>query len=220
VSEALLIPFYLDKTPVGTVWIVSHKLERKFDREDERIVKLLANFASADWQLWKARASAEKLTEELMVANEALQSQAILYEREQQRAAQTLEDTKAQLSKKVVALENELDGLKNNLKRLWFSLIRIGLAWLLSFQKSKLINPLLSRNLHVCNPAASAKANYHISLRLGPCFCGFLDDMTFTLSDFGTISTGGKQHEAPRPSAHVIQRCQQLAAHVAVGRRR
>jgi hypothetical protein len=118
VSEALLIPFYLDKTPVGTVWIVSHKLERKFDREDERIVKVLANFASAGWQLWKARASAEKLTEELMVANEALQSQAILYEREQQRAAQTLEDTKAQLSKKVVALENELDGLKNNLKRL------------------------------------------------------------------------------------------------------
>jgi hypothetical protein len=73
VSEALLIPFYLDKTSVGTVWIVSHKLERKFDREDERIVKVLANFASAGWQLWKARASAEKLTEELMVANEALQ---------------------------------------------------------------------------------------------------------------------------------------------------
>jgi hypothetical protein len=35
--------------------------DRKFDQEDERIVKTLANFAAAGWQLWKARRTAEAL---------------------------------------------------------------------------------------------------------------------------------------------------------------
>jgi len=49
--EALLIPFQAHGKPVGTVWIVSHTDERKFDREDERVVRTLAQFASAGWQL-------------------------------------------------------------------------------------------------------------------------------------------------------------------------
>lgn len=118
ICEALLIPFYLDKNPVGTIWIVSHDLSRKFDREDERIVKVLANFASAGWQLWKARANAEKLSEELMVANESLQSQAILYKTEQHRMNQALEETKVHLLKKVMRLEDELDNVKKNLKKI------------------------------------------------------------------------------------------------------
>ena len=52
--EALLIPFHDHGTPVGTVWIVAHNDERIFDGEDERILRTLANFASAGWQLWKA----------------------------------------------------------------------------------------------------------------------------------------------------------------------
>jgi signal transduction histidine kinase len=51
--EALLIPFHDHGRPVGTVWIVSHTVERKFDPEDERIVRALSQFASAAWQLWK-----------------------------------------------------------------------------------------------------------------------------------------------------------------------
>lgn len=51
--EALLIPFHTNGTPIGTVWIVSHTADRQFDAEDERIVKVLAQFASAGWQLWK-----------------------------------------------------------------------------------------------------------------------------------------------------------------------
>ena len=57
--ETLLIPLHDHGTPVGTVWIVSHTFERKFDREDERIVRELTEFASAGWQLWKACAAAE-----------------------------------------------------------------------------------------------------------------------------------------------------------------
>jgi signal transduction histidine kinase/FixJ family two-component response regulator len=56
--EALLIPFHDHGTPVGTVWIVAHNDERKFDAEDERILRTLANFASAGWQLWKAAENA------------------------------------------------------------------------------------------------------------------------------------------------------------------
>ncbi len=59
IVEALLIPFHVEGRPVGTVWVVAHDEHRKFDREDEQIVKTLAEFASASWQLWKARADTE-----------------------------------------------------------------------------------------------------------------------------------------------------------------
>src|SRR5215218_6555776 len=49
--EALLIPFHIHGKPVGTVWVVSHTEDRKFDQEDERIVRELSLFASAGWQL-------------------------------------------------------------------------------------------------------------------------------------------------------------------------
>ena len=49
--EALLIPFHINGKPVGTVWVVSHTEDRKFDQEDERIVRELSLFASAGWQL-------------------------------------------------------------------------------------------------------------------------------------------------------------------------
>src|SRR5690349_4303393 len=51
--EALLFPFHAHGKPVGTVWIVSHRPERQFDREDARIVKLLTQYASSAWQLWQ-----------------------------------------------------------------------------------------------------------------------------------------------------------------------
>ena len=65
VVEALLVPFHVANKPVGTVWIVAHDENRKFDREDERITKVLAKFASVGWQLWKARSDAEQRTLEL-----------------------------------------------------------------------------------------------------------------------------------------------------------
>jgi signal transduction histidine kinase len=52
--EALLIPFHENGKPIGTVWVVSHTDDRKFDQEDERIVRELSQFASAGWQLLRA----------------------------------------------------------------------------------------------------------------------------------------------------------------------
>ena len=58
--EALLIPFQVRGRPVGTVWVVSHTDARKFDREDERVVRTLAQFAAAGWQLWNAIEAADE----------------------------------------------------------------------------------------------------------------------------------------------------------------
>jgi hypothetical protein len=80
--EALLIPFTVENRPVVTVWVVTHNEEHKFDQEDERIIRTLAQFAAAGWQLWQAQgtaesatASARELTKDLAAANETLQVQ-------------------------------------------------------------------------------------------------------------------------------------------------
>jgi signal transduction histidine kinase len=61
--EALLIPFHHNGSPIGTLWVVSHTADRKFDAEDERIVKVLAQFASSAWQLWKLYEAAAEASE-------------------------------------------------------------------------------------------------------------------------------------------------------------
>ncbi|MES2208019.1 MAG: ATP-binding protein [Pseudomonadota bacterium] len=48
--EVLLVPFYLNEMPIGTVWVVAHDHERKFDLEDLRIVQSLTRFASLAMQ--------------------------------------------------------------------------------------------------------------------------------------------------------------------------
>jgi two-component system, cell cycle sensor histidine kinase and response regulator CckA len=79
VVEALVIPFHAEGKPIGTLWVVADKDHRKFDREDERKVRTLAQFASAAWQLRNARAAAvaaveseHERTSELAAANAAL----------------------------------------------------------------------------------------------------------------------------------------------------
>jgi signal transduction histidine kinase/CheY-like chemotaxis protein len=57
--EALLLPFHLKGRPIGTVWVVAHTFDRHFDREDQRLIGVLAQFASAGWQLWNACETAE-----------------------------------------------------------------------------------------------------------------------------------------------------------------
>jgi PAS domain S-box-containing protein len=49
-EECLLVPFYVDGKAVGTVWAITHSARRRFDAEDERIMKVLAQFASVAYQ--------------------------------------------------------------------------------------------------------------------------------------------------------------------------
>jgi len=51
--EALLMPLYDRATAIGAIWMVSHDDERRFDREDERLIGVLSRFAAAGWQLRK-----------------------------------------------------------------------------------------------------------------------------------------------------------------------
>ncbi len=104
VVEALLIPFHVEDKPVGTVWVVAHDQRRKFDREDERIIKTLAQFASSAWQLWKARNTAEVAarTEKqhaatLTAINELLQVQVS----ERKRAEEQLQQLNIELETRV-----------------------------------------------------------------------------------------------------------------------
>src|SRR4029077_11273846 len=95
VVEALHVPFAVEGRPIGTVWVVAHDEVRKFDQEDERIVKTLAQFASAAWQLLKSEAAAEaaasaakQKARELAVANEALRFQINDRERAEEKLLQ------------------------------------------------------------------------------------------------------------------------------------
>jgi signal transduction histidine kinase len=51
VEEALLVPFYVEGRAVGTIWAIAHNTRRKFDAEDERLMKSLETFASSAYQV-------------------------------------------------------------------------------------------------------------------------------------------------------------------------
>jgi GAF domain-containing protein len=50
VVEALLVPFAMGGTLVGTVWVVAHDDQRHFDDEDRRVVAQLTRFAATAYE--------------------------------------------------------------------------------------------------------------------------------------------------------------------------
>jgi signal transduction histidine kinase len=50
IAEALLVPFHVGGKAVGTVWVISHDQDRKFDVEDVRVMTMLGEFAAAAYQ--------------------------------------------------------------------------------------------------------------------------------------------------------------------------
>jgi signal transduction histidine kinase len=69
IEEGLLTPFYVDGKAVGTVWVISHDPDRKFDREDLRIMLSLGVFASSAYQVLESRLVLERDREELLKAD-------------------------------------------------------------------------------------------------------------------------------------------------------
>ena len=49
-EECLLVPFYVAGKAVGTIWAIMHNDRRKFDAEDDRVMRSLAKLASAAYQ--------------------------------------------------------------------------------------------------------------------------------------------------------------------------
>src|ERR1700694_5843443 len=50
VEECLLVPFYVQRKAVGTIWAIAHDESRKFDAEDLRQLESLGRFASAAYE--------------------------------------------------------------------------------------------------------------------------------------------------------------------------
>ena len=49
-EEGLLVPFHVGGRAVGTIWVIAHDDERKFDAEDLRLLESLGRFASAAYE--------------------------------------------------------------------------------------------------------------------------------------------------------------------------
>jgi C4-dicarboxylate-specific signal transduction histidine kinase len=67
-NEGLLVPFYVKGKCVGTIWAIAHDEQRKFDREDLRLLESLGRFASAAYQ---AAESIESLRSEVAAREQA-----------------------------------------------------------------------------------------------------------------------------------------------------
>lgn len=50
IEEALLVPFHVDGQSVGTIWVIAHDQDRRFDAEDLRVMTSLASFAAVAYQ--------------------------------------------------------------------------------------------------------------------------------------------------------------------------
>jgi signal transduction histidine kinase/CheY-like chemotaxis protein len=59
IAEILLVPFCVEGTPVGTIWVASHDPERHFDGEDVRLLGSFGSFAAGACQLRSALAETE-----------------------------------------------------------------------------------------------------------------------------------------------------------------
>jgi PAS domain S-box-containing protein len=72
VTEALLTPFYVGGKAVGTVWVVAHSTDRKFDMEDLRLIESLGRFAAAVYPLRRALDREEHQSQSIRDVNERL----------------------------------------------------------------------------------------------------------------------------------------------------
>lgn len=76
-ASALLVPFHAQGEPIGTVWVVSHRPERRFDQEDLRLLTSVARFAAGAYQAFAnlgLEARIEERTRELSIRNASLVS--------------------------------------------------------------------------------------------------------------------------------------------------
>jgi PAS domain S-box-containing protein len=78
VEDSLLVPFYVDGKPLGTVWVVSHQANKCFDAEDLRIMTNLSKFAAAAYQTFLLARGKEQALEQLQQEAAAAQKFAFI----------------------------------------------------------------------------------------------------------------------------------------------
>ncbi|MPW22497.1 response regulator [Paraburkholderia sp. CNPSo 3157] len=72
ITEELVVPIPGEPQPWGTLWVMSHDREHRFDSEDRRILTGLANFTCAALTITRAKADAETRAAEAEAARNAL----------------------------------------------------------------------------------------------------------------------------------------------------
>ncbi|MEO5712053.1 MAG: GAF domain-containing protein [Luteolibacter sp.] len=50
-EEVLLVPFHMNKEPVGTIWAVIHEKDKHFEPEDRRLLENLSEFAATAYHV-------------------------------------------------------------------------------------------------------------------------------------------------------------------------
>ena len=79
-EEALLVPFYVHRKAVGTIWAMAHDERRRFDAEDLRQLESLGRFASAAYQaaqleqVQDSRRAALNLMEDAVLSRHAMET--------------------------------------------------------------------------------------------------------------------------------------------------
>lgn len=119
IVESLLVPFYVDGAPVGTVWAVIHTEGRRFDAEDARVLNSLSQFAGAGYQLsselrWEQcnRAGLEQRVRERTAELERAYEQQSLLAQRLRRYARELTEAEHRERKRIAAvLHDELQQL-------------------------------------------------------------------------------------------------------------
>jgi C4-dicarboxylate-specific signal transduction histidine kinase len=107
-DEGLLVPFYVNRKAVGTIWAIAHDKSRRFDAEDLRLLESMGRFASAAYQ---AVESIESLKSEVAArekAESAVRELANGLETQVRRRTRDLERTTGELQATNKELEREI----------------------------------------------------------------------------------------------------------------
>lgn len=73
-TEGLVLPVFLDKKPVGTLWVGMHEEGRQFDAEDVRLLTTLAEYAAVARKMMLALEAQSRLTAIVENARDAIMS--------------------------------------------------------------------------------------------------------------------------------------------------
>lgn len=72
IGEILLAPFRVEGHPIGTVWAIVHSDAKRFDREDQRLLENLAQFAGATYKVIDAVKATRDARAQLALLNNEL----------------------------------------------------------------------------------------------------------------------------------------------------
>jgi signal transduction histidine kinase len=117
IEEVILAPFHTGGKLIGTLWVISHSQDRKFDREDARLLGDLTMFAGAAYQVVTALKSAEAGRAQMASARDQLmihghELEAIIAERTGELAES---NRKLLLSERMVAMGTLSAGLGHDM---------------------------------------------------------------------------------------------------------